>query len=192
MRALVLLLAVAVIALSASIILRPSPAGRAAPTFDATRLIADAQKGETATYRNESGTTITYVVDAAVPAAAQREPRIRISVTYRDRLGAPLPNGFARYDHLPARHGLFPLMAPMDPEGYDRVWVWERIRRAKITFRGREQDAWRFDLIDPALRSEGGADHVVAWLDDSVPVFGLLRFQRGGHTWDLISPEERQ
>ena len=77
-------------------------------------------------------------------------------------------------------------MAPGDPDGYDRTWIWTRIRREKVPGPdGREREAWRVDLIDPAIDPEGGADHVVAWLDEDIPVFGLLRWQRGGRTFVL-------
>ncbi len=41
-------------------------------------------------------------------------------------------------------------------------------------------------LLDRPLPAEGGADHVVAWLDPTVPVFGLLRWQRRDRTWNLV------
>ena len=185
MRALILVLAVAVIGLAALIIsTEPSPLPTG-PVFDATRLIADASRGEYASYRDEAGRLLTYAVELAVPGSIDREPYVRLLVTVSDRQGKSVPYGSARYEHRPTRHGLFPLMAPTDPEGLDRVWVWSRIQRERITHRGREIMAWRVDLIDPALPPEDDQDHVVAWLDPSLPVFGLVRWQRGGMTWDL-------
>lgn len=186
MRTLILVLSIAVIGLAAPILLRRSASERPPLTLDAGRLISDARRGERATYRDEVGHTVTYVVEASVPAGANRQPSVRILVSHQDRQGAPVPGGSVRYDHLPARHGLFPLMAPTDPKGFDRLWIWTRIRRAQLSWRGKARDAWRFDLIDPALPPEGDGDHVVAWMDESAPVFGMIRFQRRGRTWDLV------
>jgi hypothetical protein len=82
-------------------------------------------------------------------------------------------------------------MAPADPDGHDRIWIWEHIRRVRMPWQGKDRDLWRIDLIDPALPEEGGADHVVAWLDESAPVFGLVRWQRRDRTWDLVNWEPR-
>lgn len=186
MRALILLLSVAIIVLAVLIVLhRPDPV-RAGPVFDATRLLADARMGESATYRDERGNTWTFKVERAVPGAVDHPPLVRLWSIRRDSQGNPIPDASHVYEHNPTRHGLFPLTAPADPDGYDRLWVWDRIRRAPLSWQGREREAWRFDLIDPALPAEGGEDHVVAWLDESVPIFGLLRWQRRGRTWDLV------
>ena len=192
MRALILLFS-AVVLILAALIVYPSladGAGDSAPSagrlFDATRLIADAAAGETATYRDEHGETWTFKVESAVPGGTERPPRIRIWSTRRDRSGNPLPGGTHVYDHLPTRHGLYPLMAPADPDGYDRIWIWDRIRRASLPWQGASRELWRIDLIDPALPEVGDADHVVAWLDEAVPVFGLVRWQRRDRTWDLV------
>jgi len=190
-RALILVLSAAVVALATLILLhRPGPPeeGR---QFPASRLVSDARRGERVTYRDEVGNTITFVVEGAAPGGADREPAIRILVQYLERGGTPTPAGSARYDHLPTRHGLFPLMAPGDPDGYDRVWVWTRIQFGAVPWRGTLHPAWRFDLIDPALDPTGDGDHVVAWLDEALPVFGLVRWQRAGHTWELVSWEPR-
>lgn len=185
MRALIVLLSVLVIALAVLILLdRPAPA-RSGPTFDATQLVADTQPGESATYTDERGETWSFKVDQVIPAAPDRPPQIQVWSIRKDRHGNPLPGGSQVYTHLPTRHGLFPLMAPQDPDGRDRVWVWSRIQRLEVPWQGKSRPAWRFDLIDPALPEEGGADHVVAWLDESVPVFGLLKWQRRDRTWVL-------
>ena len=190
MRALILLFSVVVLVLAALIVYPSFAGGRSATgeglVFDATRLIADAATGETATYRDEQGETWTFKVETSIPGGSERAPRIRVWSVRRDRNGNPLPGGTQVYDHLPARHGLYPLMAPADPDGYDRIWVWDRIRRSTLPWQGAPRELWRVDLIDPALPQEGGADHVVAWLDESVPVFGLVRWQRRDRTWDLI------
>jgi len=182
---LILLLSVLVVGLAVPILFREGAPPERAPTFDATRLISDAMRGESATYRDGTGNTITWTVEAAIPPGLDREPRIRLLAVYRDRDGKTAPGGVAHYEHNPVRHGLFPLMAPQDPHGYDRLWVWSRIRREGINFQGERRTVWRFDLIDPALLPEGGNDHVVAWLDEDIPVFGLVRFQRRGTTWEL-------
>ena len=186
MRARIVLLSAAVIVLAVLILQsRPDEPTRGA-TFDATHLIADAAPGETATYRDERGETWTFRVEQVVPAGPDRPARIHVLSSRRDRRGQPLPGGAQDYTHVPSRHGLFPLMAPQDPDGYDRLWVWTRIREADLAWQGDARSAWRFDLIDPALPPDEGADHVVAWLDASVPVFGLVRWQRRGQTWDLV------
>lgn len=185
MRALILVLAALVIGLAALIISTESSPLPVGPVFDATRFIGDARRGERASYRNEAGQLLTYTIEMAVPGSIDREPMIQVLVSLQDRQGSPVPYGAARYEHRPVRHGLFPLMAPTDPDGLDRVWVWSRIRRDSINVRGRDVVAWRVDLIDPALPPEDDADHVVAWLDPDVPVFGLLRWQHRGSTWNL-------
>jgi hypothetical protein len=185
-RILILLLALLVIALAVPILFQDHGPARPAPVFDAIHLIADAAQGETATYRDESGNTWTLTVEGVVPGASDREPRIRILAVHADREGHPVPGGVARYEHRPVTHGIFPLMSAVDPSGYDRLWVWTRLRRETITWRGEQKAVWRFDLLDPALPTEGGADHVVAWMSEDLPVFGLVRFQRRGRTWDLV------
>jgi len=177
----------AYVLLLATLIVRGSGGGPEKPVaFTAMRLVQDARPGETATYRDEQGETWTFKVEQSMRGGPDHPPRIRIWSTRRDRRGNPLPGGTQVYDHLPTRHGFMPLMAPADPDGYDRVWVWDRIRRGRISWRGQPRDLWRIDLIDPALPEAGGADHVVAWVDEDVPVFGLVRWQRRGQTWDLV------
>lgn len=185
-RTLILVLSAVVIALSILILLdRPLPA-RSGTVFEISRLIADARAGETATYRDESGETLTFRVELAVPGGVDRVPRIRVWSLHYDRSGRPMPGGGAVYDHLPTRHGIFPLTAPGDPEGYDRLWVWDRIRRSPVAWQGGTREVWRVDLTDPALPEQDGGDHVVAWISESIPVFGLIRWQRQGRTWDLV------
>lgn len=191
MRALILVLAALVVGLAALIISTESSPLPAGPVFDATRLIRNAQKGESATYRDESGRLLNFAVELAIPGSMDREPAVHLLISLTDRQGKPAPYGAARYEHRPARHGLFPLMAPGDPDGLDRLWVWTRIRQERITHRGRDILAWRFDLIDPALPSDDDADHVVAWVDSSIPVFGLVRWQRQGVTWNLEAWEPK-
>lgn len=186
MRLLILGLALVVVALSASILLASPPPDRPSATFPATRFIEDATPGETAVYRDGENNKITFRVEGVLPGSPDSPPVIRIRRELQDHTGRPLPGGNVAYDHDPTRHWLFPLTAPSDPKGYDRVWVWRRIQRAPIDWRGRERQAWKVDALDPAMRPEAGADHVVAWFDESVPVFGLLTWQHRGRTWELI------
>jgi hypothetical protein len=183
-RALILVLSVAVVLLAASILLAEDPAPAEGPVFHAARLISDALPGEFARYRDEEGYLRTWRVTAT--AGGDGVPRKAILQHVEDPTGREIREAAVPYEHWPSRHGLFPVLAPEDPEGYDRLWVWTRIRRERVPGPdGRERDAWRVDLIDPALDPERDADHVVAWLDESIPVFGLLRWQRAGKTWVL-------
>ncbi len=185
MRALILLLSLVVVTLAVLILLaKPEPV-TVGPTFDAARLLGDARVGEEATYRDEQGRTLTLRTESVVPGGPDSSPWVRIRMTRRDKQGRILPGGQAVYDHYPAKHGLFPLVAAADPQGLDRLWVWTRIRRSSLTWQGQAREAWRFDLIDPALPAKGGEDHVVAWLDETVPVFGLVQWQRRDETWVL-------
>lgn len=185
MRALILLLSLTVVTLAVLILLaHPEPAS-VGPTFDATRLLGDARPGEEATYRDEQGRTLTLRCESVVPGGPDSSPWVRIRMIRRDKRGRILPGGQAVYDHYLTKHGLFPLVAAADPQGLDRLWVWRRIRRGELTWQGRSRPAWRFDLIDPALPSAGGGDQVIAWLDETVPVFGLLQWHRRGETWVL-------
>jgi hypothetical protein len=181
MRALILVLAAAVVALAVSILLAPPPVEPEAPTFRPALLISDARKGEQAQYRDAEGNRVVFRVESAMAGGPDHPPSIRVRREVWDTTERLLSG--VSYDHLPTIHFLFPLVAPDDPDGYDRVWVWQRIRRDEIEVGGKRRMAWRIDGIDPAL--EPDRDSVVAWLDYDVPVFGLLRWQRGGKTWTL-------
>ena len=185
MRALILLLALLVVVLAVLVLLAEPEPVTVGPTFDATRLLVDAVAGEEATYRDEQGRTLTFRTESVVPGGPDSSPWVRIRMTRRDPRGRILPGGQAVYDHYPAKHGLFPLVAAADTHGLDRLWVWTRIRRSVLTWQGQDREGWRVDLIDPALPTGGGEDHVVAWLDEAVPVFGLIQWQLRGHTWVL-------
>ena len=50
-----------------------------------------------------------------------------------------------------ALHGWLPLMAPQEPDGLDRLWVWARIRQEPLSVLGKERLCWRVDAIDGAL-----------------------------------------
>ncbi len=182
MRALILILAVVVIGLSVSILLEQGSLAPKVPLFRPALLISDATKGEQATYVDGEGHQILYRVERATPGGIDNPPWFHIRRELRDATGRLLST--VTYDHVPTMHSLFPLVAPEDPEGYDRVWIWQRIRQETITVGGKRRLAWRIDCIDPALQPD--ADSVVAWVDPEIPVFGLLRWQRGGRTWSLV------
>jgi hypothetical protein len=186
LRALILLLSAIVVGLAASILLADTTPEDRGPVFYPSRGISDALPGEHARYRDESGLLLTWSVPAVVPSGADRPPHVQIQQKLQDRTGRELPEGSGLYEHRPTRHGFVPLMAPSDPRGFDRVWIWDRIRRERITWKGREREVWRIDFIDPALPAEAGVDHVVVWMDEAAPVFGILRWQRAGRTWELI------
>ena len=121
------------------------------------------------------------------------------------------PLGVVTYDHTLTEHGLFPLTAPEAPDALDRIWVIRGIRPDTLTLGpqaggdrfdladlpaadalgpqagGAVHDCWRVDLIDPALPA--GQDTVVAWVSTEIPVFGLLKWKRGGETWEFMRGE---
>ena len=155
MRTLILVLSAVVIALSILILLdRPRPPERG--RLRVSRLIPDARAGESATYRTESGETHHLPGRARRPGRRGPSPRIRVWSLHYDRSRPADPGGGAVYDHLPTRHGIFPLTAPGDPEGYDRLWVWDRIRRSPVTWQGGTREVWRVDLTTRRSRSRTG------------------------------------
>jgi hypothetical protein len=79
-------------------------------------------------------------------------------------------------------------MAPEVPSELDRVWILRGIRRDRLRRRGGDVTAWRVEFLDPALPPD--MDPVVAWYDASVPVFGLLQFERHGETWEFEQGSE--
>ncbi len=191
MRALILLLSLAVIGLAASIVLeahgREPYERRAGPRFEVGRLIADARPGEQAVYREQGSLELTaFVVEAAPPPAPNAVPRKVIRRELRDRAGQPLSGRLSHvtYPHDPSLHGWFPLEAPEAPDALDRVWIVRAIRPDTVRLGGKERRCWRVDLTDPALPPD--QDTVVAWFDPEVPVYGLLRYKRLGETWDLV------
>jgi hypothetical protein len=188
-RALILVLSLLVVGLSASILLAQPRGPDTSNVFVAARLIGDAAPGEQARYRDEEGYQLVWRVDGVIPGTADRPAQIRITRFLVDPRGRSMTDASGTYDHFPSRHGLFPLTAPSDPQGYDRLWVWTRIRRETVPWRGGTRKAWRVDLIDPALPSEGDRDHAIAWLDETIPVYGLLRFQHNGRTWEWVEGE---
>lgn len=187
MRALILILSAAVVALAVSIVLhvdsRPEVVSRVGPLFYVGRLLNDAVKGEEAVYREKTSQRMTRftVVDAPrLPPIAVPYKRIRREI--QDPRTGERGSDSVTYDHKMTVHGWFPLMAPEVPDALDRVWIVRSIEPDTLQLGTQEWACWRVDLIDPALPE--GSDTVVAWLDDSVPVFGLLKWKRGGKTWE--------
>jgi hypothetical protein len=183
MRVLILLLSAVVLALAVSILLHTGAEAQGGQVFTLGRLISDGREGEEAVYSDGEGNTLAWSIAKQIPGGPDRPPFAEILRVLKDRSGTVLAKD--SYRHMVTVHGVFPLMAPQDPTGYDRCWVWTRLRREAIDWRGKTREAWRFDLIDPALPSD--SDTVVAWMDEEVPVFGIVRWQRGGRTWTLSS-----
>jgi hypothetical protein len=182
MRTAILILALVVIGLAVSILLRPAPLEMGGPVFAVGRLISDAIKGEEAQYADAEGNRVLYRVESILTGGPDHPPWKRIRREVRDSTERLLSS--KSYEHYPTIHFLFPLVAPDDPEGYDRVWVWQRIRRDVIDVGGKQRVAWRVDGVDPGAPPDD--DSFVAWLDESTPVFGLLRWQHRGRTWTLV------
>jgi hypothetical protein len=190
MRALILVLSALVVGLSVPVLLHAGGGGRAqawGELFEVRLLLADAQAGEQVTYRDQEGNQLTWIVEgrgAGAPETARQRVRIRRRV--HDRLGRLVDPrwGDLAYEHDLTQHGWYPLMAPEEPEGLDRVWVWARIRREARLEKGQERALWRVDFVDPGLAP--GADDVQAWFDPSVPVFGIREWHRAGRIWTLI------
>lgn len=198
MRALILILSLAVIGLAASILLYVDGRGefslRAGEVFHVGGLVADAQGGESAWYREStSGRVTEFRVVQAPPLPDFAVPFKQIQRRAMDARGQPFegPLGTVTYDHKVTEHGFLPLMAPEAPDALDRVWVIRGIRPDRVMVGsqggGRERDCWRIDLIDPALPA--GRDTVVAWVSTDVPVYGLLKWKRAGETWEFMRGE---
>jgi hypothetical protein len=189
MRALILVLSAAVVALAVSIVLhveqRQEFLQRTGPLFYVGTLLADAGKGEEAIYREKtSRQLLRYDVEDAPQLPPMVVPYKRIRREFQDAMGQPAHDGrdTVSYNHRLTDHGWFPLTAPEAPDALDRVWIIRSIERDTLEIDRRTYHCWRVDLIDPALPE--GSDTVVAWLDETVPVFGLLKWKRGGNTWE--------
>lgn len=190
MRALILLLSATVVALAVPVLLHAGGGARpnlAGPRFQVGALISDAQDGEEAVYRDQDGNRLVYRVVQRLPAGLSGYQRLRISRRLEDRTGRLMDPRFGElaYEHDPFLHGPFPLMAPQEPEGLDRTWIWARIRQEPRLLAGQERLCWRVDALDPALPA--GSDEVQAWFHPEVPVFGLVAWVRDGRTWTLVS-----
>lgn len=192
MRALILGLSALIIGLAVAIVLevnsRSTPSRRAGAVFRPALLIADALPGEEAVYREQQGRgrTRTFAVTGIVPAAGGTQvPVVNIRQTTRDPRLPEARRAEVSYGHRVTDHFWFPLTNPRAPEAKDRIWILSRIREDTLLHQGKERACWRIDLIDPALPKN--QEHVVAYVDRTVPVFGLLQWQRGGETWVLES-----
>lgn len=192
MRALILLLAATVVGLAVMIVLyvdkRPDFVHRTGALFHVGALLADAQAGETATYQERtSRRLIDFQLKQSPVLPPYAEPYKLIRRVLRDAQGEiyDSPTSAVSYHHKLTDHGWFPLMAPEVPDALDRLWIIRTITPDRITVNRAEYDCWRVDLIDPALPD--GSDTVVAWLSDKVPVYGLLKWKRGGETWEFKS-----
>ena len=189
MRALILVLCAVVVVLTVPVILHAGGATRTPAVggrFHPGVLLFDAKAGEEATYRDQEGNTLVWHVTERIAEEKYGNERLRILRRLLDRTGRSMSPRFGEvsYEHDFVDHGWFPLMAPLEPGGLDRLWVWARIREEKRTVRGKEWNAWRVDFTDPAL--EPGADEVHAWFHADVPVFGLLEWHHHGRIWTLV------
>ena len=187
MRALLLIESVVVILLAALIVFWSGGAPAAAPpgdVFPALRFLPDALPGEHVTYGVDGGrSTLEYDVDKVDPGDPRAgPPKISIRRTLRDAQRRPVLDSAPTYTHLPHLHGMFPLLAQDAPGAFDRTWVWTRITRDKIPWHGQTLRCWRVDAIDPALPDD--ADAVQVWMHEDVPVFGILKWSRGGHVYE--------
>jgi len=191
MRAAILGLSALIVMLSISIVIeitsRASPGGRKGMKFAVGRMLKDAQIGEQAVYRETGGRGryLTYTVRNDWSATIKRVPTKQIEVTLRDPRQAPERAQRSLYEHRVTDHFWFPLMAPDAPGAKDRVWILRAITRDEILLGDRTRACWRIDLIDPALPADDEA--IVAWVDETVPVFGLLKWKRRNTVWELDS-----
>ena len=187
MRALLLLESALVILLAGAVLLLPrGGAGATSPTdfFPAERFLPDALPGEHVTYGVDGGrSTLEYDVDKVDRGnPLTGPPKISIRRTLLDAQHHLLLDPAPTYTHVPHLHGMFPLLAQDAPGGYDRTWVWTRITRDKIPWHGKTLRCWRVDAIDPALPED--AEAVQVWMHEDVPVFGILKWSRGGHVYE--------
>ncbi|MFM8980153.1 MAG: hypothetical protein ACKOSS_06800 [Planctomycetia bacterium] len=189
MRALILLLAGLVVALAIPVLWHEGGGARqarAGEAFAVGQLVANAQVGEEAVYTDQDGNRLVWTVERRTDASAGEQQRVMVRRRLYDKSGqlADPRWGDMVYEHDVLRHGWFPLMAPQDPQGYDRLWVWARIRRDQRVVHGKQQRCWRVDAVDPGLPPE--ADGVLCWFHEQAPVFGLVEWTRGGRTWTLV------
>lgn len=193
MRALILALSAVIVALAVMIVVeisgRAGPASVAGKPFAAGLLIADAEPGEIATYGEEGGRNrrLSWRVAFRPPVGPDNVPTVEIQQQVRDPRLPPASARRSTYRHRLTDHFWFPLMEPSAPDALDRVWVLRSIKEAKLQLGDKERDCWKITLIDPALPAD--SETVVAWVDPSVPVFGLLKWQRRGETWTLLSSD---
>ena len=185
MRALIVLESLVVVGLALLILLRGPTAPVEPASFPADRLILDAQPGEEVLYRADDGSLLEFKVDGPIRSVPLGPPQIPIRRTYFDSAGAAPHPSAPLYNHRPETHGIFPFLGAEAPNALDRVWVWRRIQEAETAIGGRKVKCWQVDCIDPALPPS--SDAVVVWFEPNVPVFGILKFERNGRTYELVS-----
>ncbi len=193
MRALILALSILVVGLAVAIVIEisdRSSVDKSGPTLNVYALLADAAAGESVTYVEQGGSRNQrrYTVMEDIGPEKTGVPEKYIRAQFLDRLGEARGKADSvAYRHRVTDHGWFPLMAPNAAEDLDRLWIIRSIRKEEILWQGRKHMCWRVDLIDPALPPE--AEAVVAWLDETKPVFGLLQWKRLDETWVLAKWE---
>lgn len=194
MRAAILGLSALIVVLAVSVVMeinsRAGAGARRGIRFEVGLMLADAEVGESAVYREQGGRRrrLSYAIAADWPAAVKRVPTKEIQVRLTDPRVPPEHARQVSYEHRLTDHFWFPLMEPRHPEELDRVWILRSIRRDELLVGDEMRPCWRVDLVDPALPED--AEHVIAWMDETVPVFGLLRWQRNNTVWELESSKE--
>jgi hypothetical protein len=185
MRLLILFESLLVVALAVATLTQKPRVAASTDVFRADLLILDAKPGETAEFRGDDGIVSSYrlVGSKSAGGAVGGGPFHYILTSQRDATGE-IAGSSVQYEHQVARHGLFPCLTPAHPEADDRLWIWRRVRRETIAFRGERLSTWRMDCIDPALPP--GQDAVVVWFHADAPLFGIVRFTRNGRTYDLL------
>lgn len=190
MRVLILVLCASVVFLTVLVLVDAGGGAREAHAvvrFLPAELLYDAQEGEEATYRDAEGNSLVWTVLKRLIAEQRGQERLVIRRRLLDRNGNLMDPrwGDVAYEHDFALHKYYPLMAPHEPDGLDRRWVWTQILQETRTLRGREALCWRVDFLDPALPQ--GEHEVRAWFHAEVPVFGLVEWHHYGRTWTLFA-----
>lgn len=190
MRVLILVLCALVVGLTVAVLIHAGGGARAAQAgarFLPADLLYNAQEGEEATYRDPEGNTLVWSVEKRIPAEQRGQDRLLIRRRLLDRTGRLMDPrwGEVSYEHDFTLHKYYPLMAPQEPDGLDRRWVWARIRQELRTLSQKDTLCWRVDFIDPALPV--GQHEVQAWFHADVHVFGLVEWHHYGREWKLVS-----
>jgi hypothetical protein len=185
MRLLILFESLLVVALAVAILTQKRTVAASTDVFRADRLILDAKPGEAADFRGDDGVVLAHKLMGSKSGGGPLggSPLHYILTSQRGPTGE-IPGTAVQYEHDVARHGLFPCLTPAHPDADDRLWIWRRLRRETIAFRGERLSAWRMDCIDPALPP--GQEAVVVWFHEDAPLFGIVRFARNGRTYDLL------
>jgi hypothetical protein len=182
MRVLILFESLVVLALAGFVLFGKTAAPPPPDLFPVASFLLDATPGESVRYRVDDGGTIAYSVGTVDRGGPSGPPRLQITRAWADALGNALPDDAPSYTHLPYRHSFFPLMAQEAPGAFDRVWVLKRVQRKTYPWKGKTLRCWRVECIDPALPPD--RDAVLLWMHEDCPVFGIFRWERGGHTYE--------